>query len=379
MLDHRGARGLHRSAIVGWVLLAVLAAGVPARAQAFDVFEIRKVDVDVTAETASKAREQALAGGERAAFERLLRRLTLRTAHDRFPNLAAAEIATYVKDFDVASEKTAPDRYIARLNYRFKADDIRGLLRDYGFSFAETPSKPVLVLPIYQAAAARLLWDDPNPWRDAWAARPKADGLVPLVLPLGDLADIGAIGAEQALAGDTQRLAAIARRYNAGNTMVVQGSMGIDSASGVPVFEVVAARYGGTRDDAAIIKSFLPATGEGEDALLRRAAAAIAVEIEDTWKLNNLLRFGRAAVMAITVPIRGLGDWLKVRKRLGGVAVIERTDLVLLSRDEVRVNLHYIGESDQLAVALEQADLFLTEDGHDWLLELTRRPAGGTP
>ena len=377
MLDHRGARGRHRSAIIGWVLLAVLAAGGAARAQAFDVFEVRKVDVDVTAETAAKARELALADGERAAFERLLRRLTLRSAHDRIPNLAASEVATYVKDFDVASEKTAPDRYIARLNYRFKADDVRGLLRDYGFSFAETPSKPVLVLPVYQAAAARLLWDDPNPWRDAWAARPKVDGLVPLVLPLGDLADIGAIGAEQALAGDTQRLTAVARRYDAGNTMVVHGSMGIDSASGVPVFEVIAARYGGARDDEAIVKSFIPATGESTDALLRRAAASVAVEIEDTWKLNNLLRFGRAAVMAITVPIRGLDDWLKVRKRLGGVAVIDRTDLVLLSRDEVRVNLHYIGESDQLAVALEQADLFLTQDGHDWILGLTRPPAGG--
>jgi hypothetical protein len=379
MLDHRGAWGLHRSAIIGWMLLAMLAAAAPAPAQTIDAFEVRKVDVDVTAETAAKAREQALADGERAAFERLLRRLTLRSVHDRIPKLPAAEIATYVKDFDVASEKTAPDRYLARLNYRFKADDIRGLLRDYGFAFAETPSKPVLVLPVYQAAAARLLWDDPNPWREAWAARPKTDSLVPLILPLGDLADIGAIGAEQALAGDPQRLKAVARRYNAGNTIVAHGTLALDSASGVSVLEVVAARHGGARDDAAIVRSFIAADGESDDGLLRRAAAAIAVDIEDNWKLNNLLRFGRGAVMAVTVPIGGLGDWLKVRGRLGGVAVIGHTDLVLLSRDEVRLNLHYIGESDQLAVALEQADLFLTRDEHEWFLGLTRAPAGATP
>ncbi len=377
MLDHGIARGLHRSAIIGGALLAMAAAGVPAPAQTIDVFEIRKVEVDVTAETAAKAREQALADGERAAFKRLLRRLTMRSAHGRIPNLDAAEIATYVKDFDVASEKTAPDRYLARLNYRFKADDIRGLLRDYGFAFAETPSKPVLVLPVYQVAAARLLWDDPNPWRDAWAARPNIDGLVPLVLPLGDLADIGAIGVEQALAGDAQRLAAVARRYNAGDTLVAHGILGTDSTGGVSVLDVVATRYGGARDGAAIAKSFIAATGESNDQLLRRAAAAIAADIEDNWKLDNLLRFGRAAVMAVTVPIRGLHEWLKVRKRLGRVAVIERTDLVLLSRDEIRVNLHYIGESDQLTVALEQADLRLSRNEHDWVLGLT--PAGGNP
>ena len=47
---------------------------------------------------------------------------------------------------------------------------------------------------------------------------------------------------------------------------------------------------------------------------------------------------------------------------------LDRVDLVLLSRNEVRVNLHYMGELEQLSLALAQADLVLEEDEDDWIL-----------
>ncbi|MCH8835833.1 MAG: DUF2066 domain-containing protein, partial [Proteobacteria bacterium] len=182
-------------AIVAGVLVAAGAGADAARAQAIDVFEVMGVDVDVTAETAAAARGEALVDGERRAFRRLLERLTLLADRDRLPEFSRDEITAYVKDFSIAEEKASAVRYLATLNFRFKAEDVRRLLIDYALPFAETASKPLLVLPVYQAAGALLLWDDPNPWRDAWAARPTVDGLVPLMLPLGDLSDIAAIGA----------------------------------------------------------------------------------------------------------------------------------------------------------------------------------------
>ena len=94
---------------------------------------------------------------------------------------------------------------------------------------AETVSKLVMVLPVFQSAGALILWDDPNPWRDAWASRPKKQGLVPTLLPLGDLADMASIGAEQAMDGDRQRLNAIAGRYGASDTLVVFGVLRVDA------------------------------------------------------------------------------------------------------------------------------------------------------
>ncbi len=182
------------------IALLVLAPGMfSGRAGAQEVFTVTDVRVDATAKTAAAARETALAEGERRALGRLLARLTLRADQARLPVLERSQIAALVRNFEVEEEKTSSVRYLAKLTIRFKRKALRRLLRAHDIPFAETLSKPVLVLPVYEVADALALWDDPNPWREAWARQPKRDGLVPLVVPLGDLSDIADIGAEQAL------------------------------------------------------------------------------------------------------------------------------------------------------------------------------------
>ena len=134
----------------------------------YDVYEV-VVPVDVTAKSAATAKKEALTNGEVLAFSRLLERLTLLDELDRLPRLGSTGIATFVKDISVADEKTSGVRYLAKLTVRFKRREVRKLLMDLGISFAETRSKPALVLPVYQAAGALMLFDDPNPWREAWS------------------------------------------------------------------------------------------------------------------------------------------------------------------------------------------------------------------
>jgi len=353
-----------------FVLLAAffLVVGGSAGAAGNDVFVVRGLKVDVTAASTAEARDKALAVGERTAFRQLLERLTLRADHVRLPAFSGGQIAAFVLDFEVAEEKASAVRYLATLNYSFKADAVRRLLIDREISFAETTSKPVLVLPVYQAAGTLLLWDDPNPWRQAWVQRPEKFSLVPAILPGGDLADIATIGPEQAVDGDGQRLSAIAARYDAGDTIVAHATMNMDR--GRPDLEVYVTRYGTAQQEQTVVKSFTSGEQESLELLLARAAVELTSQIEDNWKRDNLLQFGQQAVVAVKIRIGGLGDWLDIRKRLAGVAVIRKSDLVILSLDEVRVNLHYIGDPDQLALALEQADLVITREGDGWVLEL---------
>ena len=133
------------------------------------IFSVRGIKVDVTAGSTTDARDKALVMGQRAAFRELLERLTLRNDHLRLPSFNDNSISSFVADFEVAEEKASAVRYLATLNYSFKADDVRKLLMERKIAFAETTSKPVLVLPVYQASGYLLLWDDPNPWREAWS------------------------------------------------------------------------------------------------------------------------------------------------------------------------------------------------------------------
>ncbi|OHC76026.1 MAG: hypothetical protein A3G18_04045 [Rhodospirillales bacterium RIFCSPLOWO2_12_FULL_58_28] len=351
--------------------VAFVILGVPAQAKVVDVFEVKGVAVDATADAAAAARDQAVAEGEVAAFKRLLERLVIRSDYRRLPDFTREKVDSYLKDFSVAEEKTSQVRYLAKLDFRFKGDEVRRLLIDFAVSFAETPSKPVLVLPVFETAGTRLLFDDPNPWRDAWAARSLRDSLVPTLLPTGDLRDIAAIGGEQALAGDRQRLNAVAARYGAGDTLVAHAIQRMDER-GRPALEVFVTRYGAVTEAKTVTELFPSVDGESFSGLMARAALELTLRVEDNWKLDNRLHFGQRGVVAAIVRIGGLKDWLAVRQRLDGVAVINSVDLVLLSRDEARINIHYIGEPEQLALALEQKDIALLREGDEWILSLAR-------
>ncbi len=327
----------------------------------------------MTAGTATAAREQALVQGQRKAFERLLRRLTLREDHDRLPSLENKTVAEFVQGFEVEQEKASSVRYLARLTFHFKPEDIRALLRRGEIPFAETASKPVLVLPVYRAAGATLLWDDPNPWHTAWAERPETDGLVPLIVPVGDLADIADIGAEQALRGDRNRLRAIARRYEAGDVIVSLASLGFDLTTNQPTVHLAVSRYGTAVQEQTIVDAMTARPGESVEAMLKRAATEIAVQIEDNWKRENLLRFDRQDSLTVSVPLERLEDWLKVRERLGNIPFIRQSELIYLSRTEAKVRLRYIGDTSQLRLALAQSDLSLSQGPTSWVL----RSSGG--
>ncbi|MEQ8194391.1 MAG: DUF2066 domain-containing protein [Rhodospirillales bacterium] len=355
------------------VALLVFVSG-PAAAR-YDVYEVA-VPIDVTAQSAAEAKTEALAGGERRAFTRLLERLTLLQDRDRLPQLGPQGIATFVKDISVADEKTSGVRYLAKLTVRFKRREIRKLLIDLNIPFAETPSKPALVLPVYQAAGALMLFDDPNPWREAWAGLPERGNLVPLILPQGDLSDIAAIGAEQAVQGDTQRLEAIAARYKAGDVLVAFARLSLDIKTSRPRTEAELIRYGGTGRVMRLTSALTAEPGETPQGLLNRTAELQARQIEDQWKRDNLLQFDQSGVVAVTVPIETLKSWIGIRRSLAGVSVLRQIDLVMLSREEVRANLIYLGELEQLILALEQADLRLSKEGDGWILRPLRAAQG---
>ena len=357
---------------LGWSLAPAAALAQPVR----DVFTVTGVAVDAEAETAADARELALADGQRQAFRRLLERLVLRADYRRSPELDEAALTALVQGMEIEEEKISSIRYLAKLTISFKKDEVRGLLREGGLRFSETAGKPILVLPVYEVAGTQVLWDDPNPWRDAWLARQKRDSLLSLVVPAGDLADIAAISPAQALAGDEARLAAIAIRYGLEDMIVARAGLSFDLAAGAPRLEVSISQFGPSGDQV-VIESFVGVSRGLIDELLARAAHEVTLELEERWKRETLLQFDREMRLSVRVPLTGLRQWLTVRRRLGAVAMVRKVELASLSTADAQVVLHYLGDPGQLSISLAQRDLELVQEDGFWILRM--RKAVGQP
>lgn len=353
----------------GLALIATVIFGSVETAEAANPFEIKGIYVDVTADNVTEARRQALREGQNKAFETLLKRLTLKADRDFLPWVEPANQAQYIRDFSISGEKTSAVRYLATLSYHFKEDAIRDLLKARSLPFAETISKPVLVLPLYDDSGRLSLWDEPNPWSAAWSSLSLQNGLVPIVLPLGDLTDISGLSAQQAANMDEAALRTMAQRYDVNTVVVARLIVASRNSEGQPTdVDLITTRLGSNAQDRNTSLGITRGAEEDQAAFLKRVAASVSEGLEESWKRDNLLQFGVDGVLPVNLLIDGLGEWIDVKKRLANVAVVRRVELALLSRDTVQVNLHFIGDLDQLIGSLRQVDLDLTVSGESWSL-----------
>ncbi len=142
------------------------------------------IAVDATSSDAVSARTRAVREGQQAGLDRLLRRLVPAQEYGRLPPAASLPIDDYVQSFEIANEELSSTRYIAQLTVSYDPDAVRSLFSGQGIAFAQSLSMPVVVLPLYGPAGARL-WQEDNPWWEAWALHMDPDQLLRGVLPWG--------------------------------------------------------------------------------------------------------------------------------------------------------------------------------------------------
>jgi uncharacterized protein DUF2066 len=367
------ARVLGGVALVGAMVALAAPADALTRAEIFTV----SVPVDATAASATAARDAARLEGERRAFAALLERLTLAKDRGRLPAPSDTTLNQVIIGFEVANEHRSTVRYLADYTFHFRPDTVEQMLRERGVPFAETASKPVVVLPVLEAAGKPMLWDDPNPWREAWASAKPPQGLVPMRVPLGEVEDVSAIDGAKADAGDDIRLQAISANYDRADVLVTRATIrGDKSAVDVSTTRFVPGSPGGEQSWRA---SYAANPGESEKDLLARAVGGTTAQVNDAWKQANMLDYSQTATLTVTVPADDLNSWIAVRQRLAATTAVRSSQLLSLDRHGARIELHYVGSPEQLRVGLAQNNLALSGSDPDWVLQRGGAAARETP
>lgn len=361
----------HLQAALAAICLALAAASAHAQTAPTQagVYSVANVPVDATAASADTARDAARLQGEHQAYAILLARLTRASDASRLPPANDATLNDLIQGFEVANERHSTVRYLADYTFHFRPDAVRQLLRGAGVPFAETPSKPLVVLPVLDSGGTTALWEDPNPWRAAWNDRNAPAGLVPLVMPFGGAEDIAAIEAKTALAADGGALAAISQRYDGADVLVTHATVANGGTTNESV-AVATTRYslGSSAAPQTWNQTYKLGTGEDEGALMARAVAGTVAQIEDAWKAANILDVSQVASLTASVPITALQDWVSVSRRLGAIPAVQKTDLMTIDRQHAEIMIHYVGDLTQLRLALAQNNLDLNGDAPDYVL-----------
>ncbi len=331
-----------------------------------ELYTVTGVRVDKTAASAAQAREQALAEGQRAALERLLKRLTLREQHDKLPVLTERAIREMVSSVNIESEQTSGVRYIGSLAVSFEPQRIRTLLRQKNMSYAETRSRPLLVLPLWQEGTTKTLWGDANPWLVAWQQYGTVSALTPFYVPLGDASDIVILRMADLESGNVEAVLKLAEKYNAPEVIVVTA---LQRAGDAPTLTINIERISRQQRLAPQALTVQGVVGDTLSDLLNKGVKDVAETVEEAWKKRNLVRPDAVGVVNISAPIQTVRDWALLAQRLRQVSLVQVVRPTYIDLQEVRAQIEFAGHIEQFQVAVEQHGLILREQPPYWVLQ----------
>jgi hypothetical protein len=171
-----------------WAQLEGADRGVPPIDSA-STFEITGVEVDVSADTADKAREEGWREAQQKGWKALWAKTNGRPIEEA-PALTDSALNGMVAGIIVEQEQIGPKRYIATLGVLFDRARTGQLL---GVSGSVRRSAPVLVIPVMLTGSSFQTFESRNEWQRAWAryrtgnspvdyVRPTGSGIDPLLL-----------------------------------------------------------------------------------------------------------------------------------------------------------------------------------------------------
>ncbi len=329
-----------------------------------EVYTVGNYPVDAQADNAVAAKEKALADGQQAAFHSLLKRVVPVTNYDRLKRLGSLKSSDFFEGVSVRSERNSTTRYIASLDFSFRADSVRAVLRQEGIPYVEEQAREVIVVPVVRnaqgavdnGAAARA-------WIGIWKSLDLEHTLTPIDLQrlkpeihadtLKMLLDGGG-GAERILAdeyGKPYVVLAIAEPDAAAKRLHVTLA-GIDAVGPLYLkrsYRVFDRDTGYTMELAAVV-------GQGV--------------LEGRWKAlkSGIGSAAHGPQIAVQAHYASFAEWRDMRRQLLDMPGVNDLRIEAESAQGANLTLRYPGGPDKLAAALYDRGLTLQGGVAGWVL-----------
>ena len=333
------------------------------------VYTIGSYPVQAKAANAVAAKERAIADGQKAAFRSLLKRLVPVTAYGRLKALKSANVAGLIDGFAVRSERNSTTEYIASLDFTFRADAVRNLLRRENVPFIEEQAREViLIAAVREAGKLDREGGNAKAWLDIWKDIDTRNALTPLrletVKPVIHNDTLNML-----LAGDDSATRVLANEYNGDNILAAIAEV---DRPGNRVHVTLAGR------DAVGVFNLKRSYRlyDGDVAYSMELAAVVSMGIvEGRWKSARARSFGGVETMAgpgeavrMQVEFQGLAEWNAMRERILETPGVADVQIDAVSARAADLQLSFPGGGSALANVFATRGLSLRDVGGSWLL-----------
>lgn len=349
------------------------------------LFTVDNIRVDITADNALKARDQAFEQAQIKAFKVMANKLKDSGEIDSFTMPKPSVISSLVQDYEITNEKLSAVRYIGTYTFRFRENATRRILIPQSANLMNAGIDPnanlppsrynspysspypemapamaagdLLILPFYETAQGKiLLWSDQNTWMNAWTTARALNGPVNVRVPIGDLQDVKDISGDEVFTYDREGLHRIMQRYNTQGAIIAIAGQSRDALH-IDIYKPQQPR-------PSFIQRINVNISEGN-----LQAGAMNLAVLETFQYlqkngSNFVDNARAQnlpsqpnTLYVRVPFTSPREWAETQNVLRSVPVIKNINVKSLSPKSAYVELTYEGTQQDLQNALTYANL----------------------
>lgn len=343
---------------------AARAAGGPEVAYTIGKYPVEAIDNDAVA-----AKDKAIADGQQAALRSLLKRIVPVTHYARINRIQPAPRAIdFIDGVAVQSERNSSTRYIASLDFSFRAQPVRDLLRKQGIPYVDSQSQPVGVLPVFRSPAegAGTVADGARHWMEAWQVLDHEHALTPLRLAARP-PQVPPATVDGVIAGDAGMQRLLSREYGIEQAIVAV-------AEPDPSTHKVTVTIAGRDAVGQFSLKRVYRYADGDLAYTLELASVVSLGVlEGRWKALRMrgvstgsLSAAPLAPVQLFVEYSSLDEWSELRETIASTPGVEEFRIGGVAPRGADVAVLYPGGATALAQSLRGEGLEMQEQGGLW-------------
>ncbi|GEQ96763.1 hypothetical protein JCM17844_04000 [Iodidimonas gelatinilytica] len=344
-----------------------------ARAQDDDrLFAVHGIEVDQSSKTATLARQLALTEARTRAWDRLIKKLVAVEDAGLLPPASDPLLEQLVRAVDIRDERSSATRYLAKVDVTFSADAVRDIFTQAGVSYTESAAGPYVLIPVFISGGVRHVYGD-HPWRQALAGADRENRLIAYHFAENSFTARRFSSSHLLEEASPDKLGTVAHAFGVSKAVVATATMGFDYGKnrrkisyqiGIGPLTEAEADSMAARQGVVVAE-----TDESLEALLARAADRVMTEADTAWKARTLVTAGQGqSLISVIAPVQSFEDWITLRNRLSGISLIRSLDITQIGLPLSEFKLRYIGDLEQLTLALSQARLSLQKRQQGYVL-----------
>jgi len=341
-----------------------------------DALAVFNLKIDQTAKDAVEAKEKAINEAKTQAFMSLARRILDEKEYKNFKAPDIDSINSLVRDFEIKDERVATNRYVANFTVRFNdntIDFIRGNKNFFDiFKKQEDPikklrniEKNVLILPYYKNFYGKNeLWEEPNPWRDAWQALGgfRISSKTSIIIPTGDIEDVSFGSSQEIWDAIPEAINALKDKYKADEIIITRA---FKKGKNLEI-DIYSYDLGGFKLEKSIVSYMADNNFKSaiDDIIYDKDFFAELTNEQPKVDPQNQMK----VVLNISMFFKDFREWMEVQKRINAITPKVEFKIKSLKNNEASIEIIEPSEAAHIELkdSLNAQGLMLTTPDYNY-------------